>query len=161
MPAGSTYTPIATTTLGSSSSSVTFSSISGSYTDLVCVISSKLTSGGVAAPLMRFNSDSGTNYSQTLLQGNGSAAASGRESNATGIEILSSGSEWTNCIVHLQNYSNTTTNKTILERANAAGALVRAYVGMWRNTGAINSVNFSGATFDTGSTFTLYGIASA
>jgi len=41
-----TYEPIATTTLSSAQSSVTFSSISGSYTDLVLVFSDvKLSSG--------------------------------------------------------------------------------------------------------------------
>jgi hypothetical protein len=40
-----TYEPIATTTLGSATSTVTFSSISGSYTDLVAVFEVTLTSG--------------------------------------------------------------------------------------------------------------------
>ena len=41
MAAGSTYTPLATNTLSSSSASITFSSISGSYTDLVLVMNRK------------------------------------------------------------------------------------------------------------------------
>ncbi len=62
MPA--TYEPLATTTLGSAASSVTFSSISGSYTDLVVVFSGTA-GGGNSNLILTFNSDTGSNYSWT------------------------------------------------------------------------------------------------
>ena len=64
MAAGSTYTPIATTTLGSAASSVTFSSISGSYTDLILITnpSSATTDQSI---YVQFNADTGTNYSMS------------------------------------------------------------------------------------------------
>ena len=66
-------------------------------------------------------------------------------------------------IAQFQNYSNTTTYKTMLSRANAAG-YVQARVNLWRSTSAINTIKISGQsgmTFNTGCTFTLYGILSA
>jgi len=61
------------------------------------------------------------------------------------------------------NYSNTTTYKTGLVRANSAASGTDAIVGLWRSTAAITSIvaTHDTAQFATGSTFTLYGIASA
>ena len=74
-----TYEPIATTTLGTSASSVTFSTIPGTYTDLVLVVAG--TSAATNGNEMQFNGDTGNNYSFTLLYGTGSAAVSSRNSN--------------------------------------------------------------------------------
>jgi len=83
MAAGSTYTPIATTTLGSSATSYTFTSIPSTYTDLVIVAQIK---GDTTTYLnLRFNGDTGSNYSRTTLSGNGSTASSERRSNQTWI----------------------------------------------------------------------------
>lgn len=70
MTAGQTYFPIANTTLSSAAASYTFSSISGSYTDLVLVIGGTL-SADISAGIY-FNGDTGTNYSTTRMYGNGS-----------------------------------------------------------------------------------------
>lgn len=162
MPAGATYDCIATTTLTSNQSSVTFSSISGSYTDLVYVIYNK--TGGINTAV-RFNSDSGTNYSLTQLYGNGSAAASLRSTNVTyGIAGVI-GNDST-VVGHIMNYSNTTTNKTLIGRGGAAGdTYLDAFVTLWRSTSAITSVTFyqgsDAGTWGSGSTFTLYGIKAA
>jgi hypothetical protein len=157
-----TYEPIATTTLSTATAEVTFSSISGSYTDLVYIIYNK--SGGTNSRL-RFNSDSGSNYSATQLYANGSSAASLPESNQT---RAPSGTIDNNgmAIGHIMNYSNTTTYKTLIARGGAGtGTYLDAVVSLWRSTSAITSISFtqdSGSTnFASGSTFTLYGIASA
>jgi hypothetical protein len=164
-----TYEPIATTTLGSAQSSVTFSSISGSFTDLVLVMNAKGTgfTGSGTYPYVRYNSDSGTNYSRTYLSGNGSAASSGRGTSEN-LQYLVGGTyiDGTfayNSITHFMNYSNTTTYKTMLSRANNSGVQVDALVGLWRSTSAITSIIIysSSGNFDTGSTFTLYGIKAA
>ncbi len=166
MPAGSTYTPIATTTLGSATSTVTFSSISGSYTDLVFVFSGN--TSAIANSFLRFNSDTGSNYSMTWMAGTGSAAASGRETSQTRLLIdvygYANPSNITNKVMSIQNYSNTTTFKTVLGRANNSAAGTDALVGLWRSTSAITQIDIltlSATTFSVGSTFTLYGIASA
>lgn len=158
----STYTPIASVTLSSTQSSVTFGGIPQTYTDLVYVIYNK--SGGINSSI-RFNGDGGSNYSLTQLYGNGSAAASLRSSNVTyGISGVI-GNDAT-VVGHIMNYSNTTTNKTLIARGNAAGdTYIDACVTLWRSTSAITSITFyqnSGAiNWASGSTFTLYGVANA
>ena len=115
----------------------------------------------------QINSDTGTNYSRTRLVGDGSAASSDRSSNTSDVLVgagTDSGSEWSVGIANFLNYSNTTTNKTILTRTNVASSRVMAIVNLWRNTSAISSLYIfnNGATnFATGSTFTLYGVKSA
>ena len=159
-----TYESIATQTLGSAAASVTFSSIPSTYTDLVLVTSTKYTSTASHC-LLQANSDSGTNYSNTFLYGDGSSAYSGRQTNNTGCFIgRANTTEFGVGITHIQNYSNSTTFKTVLSRGNLASSLTIAYVGLWRNTSAITSLSIvgnAGDTFTTGSTFSLYGIAAA
>jgi hypothetical protein len=160
-----TYEPIATTTLGSAAATVTFSTISGAYTDLVVVIDG--TSASTFTQLqMRINGDSASNYSTTYLWGTGSAAASDRDSNiATGAMnpgFLGTGQG--NNIFHIQNYSNTTTYKTVLARSSVPGNPVATTVSLWRSTAAITELRFnliSGENFASGSVFTLYGILAA
>lgn len=174
MPAGSTYSTIATTTLGSAASSVTFSSISGSYTDLVIVSNVKITTSGFGL-VIQFNSDTGTNYSLTNIEGNGTTANSGRATSASyitltyGIGIPTASNTFSTVITNVMNYSNSTTNKTILSRhsngstSNSPGT--EAIVGLWRNTAAITSITLKQQTgsnnLDAGSVFTLYGITAA
>ena len=163
MAAGATYEPIATNTLGSATSTVTFSSISGSYTDLVLIIDG--TVGSNSGIQLKFNSDSGSNYSFTRMTGDGTSTSSDRSSSATFAELgyyLSSARNMN--ILQIMNYSNSTTYKTLLNRANAQTANIgtQAYVEMWRSTSAITSISISASgQFSSGSTFTLYGIASA
>ena len=163
MPA--TYEPIATQTLGSTSSSVTFSSIPATYTDLVLVFIGSTTSTG-ANFLIRFNGDTTSNYSATALSNYLNTTESSRQSSVTsyrgnpasGLDTIST------IITQVMNYANTTTFKTILTRAGNAGQGVDAAVGLWRKTPeAINSINIfpSSSTFIVGSTFTLYGIKAA
>ena len=155
-----TYEPIATTTLSSAQSSVTFSSISGSYTDLVLVANG--TASSDTDIYVRFNSDSGTNYSRTYILGDGSSAVSGRNSNSTNASVIYFKTTQSSAIVNIQNYSNSTTNKTVLSRGNNSDFTI-AYVSLWRNTAAITSVTLSAnvGNINSGSTFTLYGIKAA
>ena len=167
MPA--TYDCIATTTLGSAQSSVTFSSISGSYTDLILVAILGITNANTANVGFRFNSDTGNNFSATRLYGNGSTAASNRVSNqpfiyGNELSYPSGDIGENNYILHIMNYSNSTTYKTTLSRGNRASVGVDAIVGLWRSTAAITSVTVlldPSDTYKVGSTFTLYGIKAA
>ena len=166
MAAGPTYTPIATTTLGSSASSVTFSSIPATYTDLVLVTEGIGASGGSYDVDMnvRLNSDSGSNYSFRYLFGNGSSVTSNRASNTTnGIVGGVNDTGRSMAICHFNNYSNTTTYKTFIARINRP-TLVAAFVNLWRSTSAISTIYLypdSSKSFDAGFTFTLYGITAA
>ena len=154
-----TYDCIATTTLGSAASSVTFSSISGSYTDLVIVMSySRSVSGN---GLLRFNSDTGSNYSYTYLLGDGSSASSSRGSNQTnGIISYDSASLQETCIINIFNYSNTTTYKSFYTRGNDTGLGVITYMNLWRSTSAITSIELrpNSGNWNSGSMFSLFGI---
>jgi hypothetical protein len=163
----STYEPIATQTLGSSAASVTFSSISGSYTDLIII--SQTGSGAPANGVyIRFNGDTSSIYSTTDLWGDGSSAASGRTSNQSLMRILGRGTGASNdlsnnSIAQIMNYSNTTTYKTMLVRANSPAYGVGATVGLWRSTSAVTAftITAEGGNLPSGSSFTLYGIKSA
>lgn len=162
MAAGSTYTPIATTTLGSATASVTFNSFSG-YTDIVAVLNPTRVTADTNATI-RFNSDSGTNYSWTQIYGDGTSAISDRTTNATYINLGYTNTTQPAKIVYIQNYGNSSTYKTVLVRHSNASTVAQAIVGMWRNTAAITSITFAlsdGNNLAAGSTFTLYGIAAA
>ena len=169
MAAGSTYTPIATTTLGSAAASYTFSSIPSTYTDLILVSNPKV-SANQEAVQVQFNTDTSsgsTNYSFTQLYGDGTSASSSRTSNYSSI-YLSNGTSASNYgagIFHIMNYSNTTTHKPVIGRFAEAAYVAWSGVGLWRNTAAINSITLTvsgtSKTLSSGSTFTLYGITAA
>lgn len=163
MPAGNTYVAIAEQTLGSNAASVTFSSISGAYTDLIMVVNA-ITSTASEYMSINLNSDTGSNYSRTNLAGNGTSAVSVRGSNETvgyiGAETYGTNALKFNTVVHFMNYANTTTYKTFLSRANHVDLAAEAIVGLWRSTSAITTIKVN-SNFATGSTFTLYGILAA
>ena len=173
MAAGATYTPIATSTLGSASNSVTFSSIPSTYTDLVIICNLlDATSSTRVDVQMQVNSDTGTNYSSTIIGGTtASGTNSQRSTNSSFYTIGMMTDQIGTIIIQLQNYANTTTYKSCATRTNvvtvtggAADYPVGATVGTWRSTSAINSVKvFGGAShnFASGSTFTLYGVTAA
>ena len=169
----STYTPIATTTLGSAQASVSFSSFSG-YTDLRLIIANAGSSTGDTNIVFRLNSDSGSNYSVTNLGARALSTTpfSARQSSQTYGYLnwySAIGSQKGMVIADFMNYSNSTTNKTILgssrvNEGNATYSGVENTVNLWRSTAAITSIALTlgnGANFTSGSTFTLYGIASA
>jgi hypothetical protein len=164
--ATNTYVALDKVTLGTATPSITFSSIPSTYTDLVIVIN-----GGTATSTnatLRFNGDTGNNYSSTHLYGDGSSAGSFRYSSVGALQInyyaYPENAFDFNAICQIQNYSNATTYKTAIARANKASNGVNAAVGLWRNTAAITSVTVrssDGTTnWNVGSTFSLYGIAS-
>jgi hypothetical protein len=165
MAAGATYEPIATQTLGSTTTTVTFSSIPSTYTELVLVLVGKVTSSGQNL-YIRFNNDSNSSYSRTLLFGNGSAAGSNRNTSQTAILDFYVGLNVSGDSMHtinIMNYANTTTFKTMLWRNGRTGEATQAIVGLYRSTSAINRIDLSvlGLNIAIGSTFTLYGISAA
>ena len=162
----STYEKIATTTLGSAAATITFSSISAAYTDLVIIAQMK-NSGAGGDLLAYFNSDTGTNYSRTILGGNGSTTYSARSSSATNARfnysepINSDGN--TIFKINIMDYSNTTTYKTAISRGDRGVTSTVAIVNLWRSTSAINNIQFftDATNFAAGSIITLYGIKAA
>jgi hypothetical protein len=166
-----TFTLIASNTLGSAVSSVTFSSIPQTYTDLRLVVNCGVSTDGNGFSV-RFNGDSSAIYSDTGLWGTGSSASTGRHVGATSAaaNIATGGSTNASSMITLADfidYSNTTTYKSFISRAGNAtsGASYPATeitLGMWSSTAAITSlVLLSSVNFVVGSTFELYGIEAA
>jgi hypothetical protein len=165
-----TYEPIRATTVGTATSTVTFSSIPQTYTDLI-LVSNYATSVLNEDAYVQFNSDTGSNYSRTHIRGNGSSVFSSRASSQPFIPIdidssgttLSTGLQTT---THIMNYSNSTTFKNTLCRSGTTGGSFTGttlLVGLWRNTNAITTIDIkaTGGNFVVGSTFTFYGVKSA
>ena len=167
MPVGvSAYVPLATKTLTATATSVTFSSISQAYRDLVLVTNAKNTVANEPG-FVRLNADSGNNYSMVFMGGNGSATSSSSFSSTFAFMSLTNyatfgTTQFTVNIANIMDYSTTDKHKTILFRSNASATGVDATAARWANTAAItNIVVTSNNSWAIGSTFTLYGIASA
>lgn len=167
-----TYEPIATVTLGSEASSIVFSSIPATYTDLRLVMVGVKPSATNSAPRVQFNTDTGasTNYSYTRLDGEGTTASSTTVANHAGIPLIFFDALVTTTpklgTLEIFNYRGST-NKTCLNvessDRNGSGRVVVA-VGMWRNTAAITTITIndnSSRNFGVGTTATLYGILKA
>lgn len=170
MPA--TYEPIASTTLGSAAATISFSSIPGTFTDLVVVLFTGTTHGDNEVMQLTFNSDTASNYSMTRLYGNGSSAVSDRFSSQTSIDAgFMPQANPGICIINVMSYANTNVNKTCLISAETINStntsanrrIVIREVGLWRSTSAITSMTFDFASgnFQSGSTASLYGIKAA
>lgn len=165
----STYTPIASTTLGSATAQVDFSSFSG-YKSLVLVTNFKTASNtSITVRVGNGSVDTGSNYSYTVAEGNGSLARSGRDSNGTSgfltghyAQIVAGNNAQT--ITHFENYENTSMYKTWVSRGGVSAQWTDVSAGLWRSSSAITVMrifNNTGANFAAGSTFTLYGITAA
>ena len=167
--ATNTYVAIESQTITSTVASITLGSgetIPQTYTDLILVVSGK--SSGIYNWGIRFNGDTGSRYSRTLLYGSGSATGSTRQSNSTSANpgfLTANGSP---TLIQIMDYSNTTTNKSWLARAGDASDSVSISVGMWRPsnlaTGNITSITLfsdGGTYIESGTTVTLYGIANS
>jgi hypothetical protein len=161
-----TYTPLQSIVLNSATTSVTLSNISQEYTDLFLTYNG--TESAQQQVVVTFNGSSASYYSHTRFSGNGATASTDKDTNRANI-FVSAGNvaELSTALIFINNYSNTTTFKTLLSRwGNPSNGNVVAIVGLWRgstgsSTEAINSITIStasAATFGIGSTFDLYGI---
>jgi hypothetical protein len=114
---------------------------------------------------IRYNNDSGANYSFVLMSGSGSAASSYADSNKTSLNYgqlnISMGA---NPILHIHqlfDYSATDKHKSVLDRLNEPTSGVEAYAYRYASTSAVNQIEAFPNTgnFAVGSTFNLYGVA--
>lgn len=165
-----TYNLITSSVLTVTTTSVTFSSIPQTYTDLLLKISARTPSAGTnALVLITPNGTSLPSY--TRLRGDGSSVAASRASggafmyaglqNASGATANVFGSlEW-----YMSNYTSTS-NKSFYsfaaQETNATLAYIESYAGLERQTNAITSMTINEGTFAdgfvSGSSFYLYGI---
>jgi len=152
-----TYTPLATVTLGSSASSVSFASIPASYRDLILVCD--YTGSTTAVVTLRYNSDSGANYSTVVMTGTSTGVSSFTGSSLNVGAMYGSNKNTT--VFQVMDYSATDKHKTSLQRNdNAQQSEVVATAGRWANTAAITSISLTptSGTLSTGATFNLFGI---
>ena len=161
----STFEPLATTTLGSAASSITFSSIPSTYTDLRLVLTCTASNG---MSYILFNSST-SGYSWNLIYGNGTSAdvdlytsysylgLNSRDANNSNIAFYT---------VDIFSYAGSTYKTSLITSShdqNGSGQ-VCAEVGLWQNTSAINQIDIklqSTYTYSAGTTATLYGIKAA
>lgn len=168
--AADVYVAIASTTLTSTANSVTFSSIPGTYTDLVIVgVGQGYTSSSYGQLQLFFNGDTGTNYSQTRIQEFGGTASSNAQTgwaNGFPTSWLDWGTANQNVgmsILNIMNYANTTTFKTTMSRGFTPGFKTELSVMLWRSTAAITTINVAvnDTPMNISTIFSLYGIKAA
>lgn len=157
-----TYVSLAQATTSGSATSIIFSSIPADYRDLVLVFNGGGTTGN---PNMfgSLNSDTtGGNYATRQISGSGTATdgatfPDGRILNYWGFPTNDLN---TTLVWQIMDASQTNKNKTWIARSNNAANGTALVLGRWLNNARVTSVriDLAGATFVTGSTFTLYGI---
>jgi hypothetical protein len=169
------FEPIASTTLGTATASVAFSSIPADYKHLQVRLLTKESGTGTGGPniIASLNSDTThTNYRSHYLTGDGAATASGAVQSSgyfclvgnTATSNASYTSVFGVMVVDILDYANTSKYKTLRSLfghdRNGTGE-VGLDSSLWMNTDAITSISFSivgGTNFVQYSSFALYGI---
>lgn len=156
-----TYIPLATITLTATDSSIVFSSIPATYRDLVVVFNGAVSASG---PQLRINADTGTNYTNVWGGANDAGTVNSGSNSTNVIQGAISGSDANKRTVQtwqVMDYSATDKHKSVLGR-NSANDATQVYMtaGRWANTVAVTSLTVvnTGGNFNTGSTFSLYGV---
>jgi hypothetical protein len=168
----SAYELISTTILGSSQASVSFdvSSFASTYRHLQLRFLGRTDNAAVSSyTTIRFNGDSGSNYSSHYLYGTGSSVLSGAtlttfiEAGGANGNSASSGI-FSPAVLDILDAFSTTKNKTTrmldgnpIPTSNS----INLRSGSWRNTNSITSIVIGpglGTNFVAGSRFSLYGI---
>jgi hypothetical protein len=172
IPAIGDFESIATTTLGSSQATITFSNIAQTYTHLqIRFHAQNDTANTNTGLLLTFNGDSGANYSWHRVWGDGSSAFSSAGTSTSGIRIermsayTTANSIFGIGICDILDYRDTNKFKTIKNiggvDANGSGH-VALNSGNWRSTSAITSVSLTGidgGNFKQYTSIALYGVA--
>jgi hypothetical protein len=167
-----TFTLIASYTVGASPvTSIDFSSIPSTYSDLCFKISARITRSGYVGDIMNisFNGTS-TNESSRRLEGNGSSASSASNSLLLAYQASTTdatASTFGNAELYIPNYAGSNyksaSNDGVSEN-NGTTAYAGFAANLWSNTAAINQVTFtpdSGTNFVQYSTIYLYGVKNA
>lgn len=175
------FESIATVTGNGSSTSLTFSSIPQTYVSLQIRGLSRNVSGNLSNSNLniRFNSDSGSNYTRHFLRGTGSAVGAYGDVSSTVAIVQDGDLSWTSSssfkavsIIDIHDYASTIRNKTmrsfagqdVNDSSGSYGTAVALSSALWLNTAAITSITITsagGSAFDSTSVFSLYGIKGA
>jgi hypothetical protein len=156
--------PLANLTLGSSSTSVTFSSISGAYRDLVLICNYRNTIANSDFMGVRINSDTGSNYNALVINnvnGGNSISNSSYNSSSTGWLTVQGGFEGS-LEANFMDYAQTNKHKNWICRNNTPTYGSELLAGRWESTAAMTTLqlySINGWAFASGSTFALYGVS--
>jgi hypothetical protein len=154
-------TLIASSTVGSGgASSITFSSIPATFTDLTLVLSARATST-TATITVAFNGSVNDFYG-LYMQGNGSTASTTNQTTFIGNAPISTNTASTfgNLRIFIPNYAGSAQKAFSVDavtETNATTAFVQLFATTWQNTAAINQITLSLANFAEFSTAYLYG----
>lgn len=161
-----TYTLISSNVLGTTASSITFSSIPQTYTDLV--VRASLAESTGSGTFIRLNGSSSAVYSRTGIRGDGSSAISSRASNGTEwLQLQATNQTTANTFssheLYIPNYtlsSNKPASNFYTTEGNSATQYIWNWALLFNNTSAVTSITYdaNGDTFIAGSSFYLYGI---
>lgn len=163
-----TFELIASTTLGSAQSSIDFSSIPSTFTDLCLKVSLRHATG---APYLGISFNGSTSsFTYRYLEGNGASASSGNGSANWSIAINPSSataSTFSNGEIYIPNYAGSY-NKSFsadgVTENNGTTAYADLFASLWSNTAAINQITLSavgGGNFVQYSSAYLYGVKNA
>jgi hypothetical protein len=165
-----TYVLLSSTVLGSSQSSVTFSSIPQTYTDLLIEISARGNRGVQADPLEMTINGVASGYGYTTLDSESGSRTSGRGSADSRFYIgdlvpqqFTTANSFSNIEVYIPNYTVTGASRPlyiegVLAHNSTVNWKINATAGLSTSTAAVTSVTFQGNGYNAGSSFHLYGI---
>ena len=171
------YDLLETTILGSSASSVSFTSLNSTYgsdykhLQLRMVLSSDR-ANDLDETLVTINGDSGSKYASHILEGTGTNVDSRAESSQTNMKLrFTTGSDTTNSfgaiILDILDPFDTGKNTTLRSLGGLSGntrKLLALGSGLYNDTAALNSLEFSprdGTNWIAASRISLYGIKAA
>lgn len=156
---------ISSSVLSSSASEISFVSIPSNFNDIVLNFTGSLDTTGQIWVYVN-NDYALTNYSQTRMDGTGSANISTRLSSKATWEITSVGETAPNNIctftLTINSYSSSLVCKTGMWLYSDPSSRMTSSVGLWRSTSPITQIainTFNTQKFNIGSTATLWGIA--
>ena len=168
-----TFVKIASVTVGAGgSSSIDFTSIPSTYTDLCIKLSIRTNNNAVFdSAKINFNADTGSNYSRLYLVAEGTAfnnfSATGNAAYFPSYSLSAANataSTFSNSEFYIPNYAGSNQKSISMDataETNAATAYLGIHAGRWTGTAAINQITIapsSGTLFNQYSTATLYGI---
>jgi len=169
-----TYVLISPVTVGAGgASSIEFTSIPQTYTDLCVVLSTRLTSTGGAQDTTWLNSINGntSSFKDKVLRGDGSSASIfvpsetplyiGQSPTASG-----TANTFASHFVYIPNYTSSNQKSISIDSVqenNSSTAYLGFTTGLWTQTSAITSLSFTtnSGNFAQYSTAYLYGISNA
>jgi hypothetical protein len=164
-----TFTLISSSTLGSTASSVTFSSIPSTYTDLFLRASARTNYAALSnMGQFYFNGDTTNKYSTDYIESNGSSLSGGRSVNTSQFNIMyiNGDSNTANAFgpwsIYIPNYQSSGIKQLFAESSSDGtnSTQTKDLVALRFNSGAVSSITLysGGVLWAADSSFHLYGI---